>query len=67
MNLPPGWNRIKVSENLGATTVALVASAVMSLILNIEFGKWRDKSPKMWIQNCFIPIAWCIIKTPAYK
>ena len=22
---PPGWNRVKVSENLGATPVALVA------------------------------------------
>ena len=22
---PPGWNRVKVSENLGATAVALVA------------------------------------------
>ena len=25
---PPGWNRVKVSENLGSTSVALVAPAV---------------------------------------
>ena len=30
---PPGWNRVKVSENLGATTVVLVAHAVTSLNL----------------------------------
>ena len=30
---PPGWNRVKVSENLGATGVAPVAPAVTSLIL----------------------------------
>ena len=29
---PPGWNRVKVSEILGATAVAPVAPAVMSLI-----------------------------------
>ena len=34
-NLPPpplGWNRVKVSENLGATAVTLVAPAVTSSI-----------------------------------
>ena len=30
-SVPPGWNRVKVSENLGATTVALVAPLVTSL------------------------------------
>ena len=30
---PPGWNRVKVSENLGATAVAPVAPAVTSLDL----------------------------------
>ena len=29
---PPGWNRVKVSENLGATPVAPVAPVVTSLI-----------------------------------
>ena len=29
---PPGWNRVKVSESLGATMVALVAPAVTSLL-----------------------------------
>ena len=29
---PPGWNRVKVSENLGATAVATVAPADTSLI-----------------------------------
>ena len=29
---PPGYNRVKVSENLGATTIALVALAVTSLL-----------------------------------
>ena len=29
----PGWNRVKVSENLGATTVALVAPVDTSLVL----------------------------------
>jgi hypothetical protein len=28
---PPGWNRVKVSENLGATAVAPVTPAVTSL------------------------------------
>ena len=28
---PPGWNRVKVSENFAATPVALVAPAVTSL------------------------------------
>ena len=28
---PPGWNRVKVSENLGATPVALVAPVDTSL------------------------------------
>ena len=28
---PPGWNRVKASENLGATAVAPVAPAVTSL------------------------------------
>ena len=28
---PPGWNRVKVSENLGATANAPVAPAVTSL------------------------------------
>ena len=27
---PPGWNRVKVSENLGATAVALVTSLWLS-------------------------------------
>ena len=31
---PPGWNRVKVSENLGATVVAPVAPAVTSLTNN---------------------------------
>ena len=37
-NLPsPGWNRVKASENLGATAVAPVAPAVTSLgIYKIE-------------------------------
>ena len=30
---PPGWDRVKVSENLGATTVALVAPVDTSLVL----------------------------------
>ena len=32
---PPGWNRVKGSENLGATAVAPVAPAVTSLRLKI--------------------------------
>ena len=28
---PPGWNRVKVSENLGATAVAPVAPVITSL------------------------------------
>ena len=28
---PPGWDRVKVSENLGATAVAPVAPVVTSL------------------------------------
>jgi hypothetical protein len=35
---PPGWNRVKVSENLGATAVAPVAPAVTSLILSSLFN-----------------------------
>ena len=31
-SVPPGWNRVKVSENLGATTVASVAPAVMNAL-----------------------------------
>ena len=27
----PGWNRVKVSENLGATVIAAVAPAITSL------------------------------------
>ena len=32
--LPPGWNRVKISENLGATGVTLVSPVVKSLICN---------------------------------
>ena len=35
---PPGWNRVKASENLGATAVALVAPAVTSLNYIILFS-----------------------------
>jgi hypothetical protein len=32
-NMPPiGWDRVKVSETLGATTVALVGPMVTSLV-----------------------------------
>ena len=30
-SVPPGWDRVKVSENLGATSVAPVAPADTSL------------------------------------
>ena len=37
---PLGWNRVKVSENLGATTVVPVAPAVTSLIMNrLKYSK----------------------------
>ena len=36
---PPGWNRVKASENLGATTVAPVAPAVTSL--SIDMIGWK--------------------------
>ena len=31
-SVPPGWNRVKVSENLGATPVAPVAHVDTSLL-----------------------------------
>ena len=30
---PPGWDRVRVSKNLGATAVALVAPADTSLLI----------------------------------
>ena len=32
-SIPPGWDRVKVSENLGATRVAPVAPADTSLFV----------------------------------
>ena len=44
---PPGWDRVKVSENLGATAVAPVAPVVTSLpsisnkkVCQSIFGFW---------------------------
>ena len=49
---PPGWNRVKVSENLGATAVAPVAPVDTSLrrpiypkTLRIRFARLRFKLP----------------------
>ena len=48
---PPGWNRVKVSENLGSTVVALVAPVDTSLYLN-----WNDS----YIRDYFLKIElWC--------
>ena len=33
---PPGWNRVKVSENLGANAVALVASVECGYIPDLH-------------------------------
>ena len=33
---PPGWDRVKVSENLGATAVAPVAPADTSLYIEVN-------------------------------
>ena len=46
-SVPPGWNRIKVSENLGATAVVLVAPLVTSLLpISQKKGKLH-RSQKM--------------------
>ena len=43
---PPGWDRVKVSENLGVTAVAPVAPAVSSLYLTeVKFG-YSEKATK---------------------
>ena len=36
---PPGWNRVKVSANLGATTVAPVAPLVTSMNKHVGSNK----------------------------
>ena len=43
---PPGWDRVRVSENLGATSVATVAPVVTSLHITRFFP-----SPKMWVER----------------
>ena len=54
---PPGWNRVKESENLGATTVASVAPAVKSLLSDSQevaqalFSFW---GPSYYIKVKFI-------------
>ena len=37
---PSGWNRVKISENLGVTAVAPVAPVVTSLILYTVIIEW---------------------------
>ena len=37
---PPGWNRVKVSENVGAPAVAPVAHAVMSLNMTLQITSY---------------------------
>ena len=44
---PPGWNRVKVSENFGATAVAPVTPADTSLApIKSKEIYFRDKIPK---------------------
>ena len=42
---PLGEDRVKVSENLGATSVAPVAPVDTSLIQNIKAGLSQEKNP----------------------
>ena len=62
-NLPhPGWNRVKVSENLGVTAVAPVAPAVTSLLVDSDISlktviiyllmQWEDLNQnQFWSQT----------------
>ena len=40
-SVPPGWNRVKVSKNLGATTVVPVNTVVTSLGRYIKLSYQR--------------------------
>ena len=55
----PGGNRVKVSENLGATSVALVAPAVTSLTLPVVAAEVVAKKAL----NHYLPILMVIAIT----
>ncbi len=54
--LGPGWNKVKVSENLGATEVALVAPADTSLGSNVDgILAWsRPRLSNLLTSSCLI-------------
>ena len=60
---PPGWDRVRVSENLGATSVALVDPVDTSLI-NIHITKRCFEIVE--IQKCFGSILRTIIGDVPY-
>ena len=47
----PGWNRVKVSESLDATTVALVSPAVTILVFIIIFSNAYSCILHTWTEH----------------
>ena len=54
-SVPPGWNRVKLSENLGATAVAPVAPVNTSLQLdNVFRPNVQTIEKKSWVKSAIL-------------
>ena len=53
---PPGWDRVKVSENLGVTAVAPVAPADTSLYIIHMYTKKGTNNDGFAVQLCLFAI-----------
>jgi hypothetical protein len=69
---PPGWDRVKVSENLGATTVAPVAPvgglvgvsgftpSLIPALQNIDILQWKQAKLRKHLQHS-VPTVYTLI------